>query len=242
MDAIERRLAELTHRPSTSADGVPAEQTEAAIRSALAGVERQINRSGREQLKVSALLETQVEQIDNALEALRAADGRREAELEAVREQSRAASSDSLLDIVRALLPVLDGIDEALRSGRLMVDRSKSPLRHHASLPRLPGRTPQAQHDLVTLREAASSWLVGITIVRQRLLDVLATQGVQPIEAQGQPFDPERHIAVEVVPAGDDLPEGTVAAEVRRGYLTGDRILRHAEVAVGREEIAASSR
>jgi molecular chaperone GrpE len=82
------------------------------------------------------------------------------------------------------------------------------------------------------LRGALDSWLVGLTFVRQRLLDVLAAEGVRPMDAEGQPFDPRLHVALEVVPAGDELPPGTVAAELRRGYLVGDRVLRHAEVAV----------
>jgi molecular chaperone GrpE len=49
-----------------------------------------------------------------------------------------------------------------------------------------------------------------------------------------RPFDPRQHVAVEVVPATDRLPPGTVAAELRRGYLVGERVLRPAEVAVTR--------
>jgi molecular chaperone GrpE len=68
--------------------------------------------------------------------------------------------------------------------------------------------------------------------VRQRLLGVLADEGIMPIAAEGQSFDPHLHVALEVVPPSDDLPPGHVAAELRRGYMAGERVLRHAEVAV----------
>ena len=49
------------------------------------------------------------------------------------------------------------------------------------------------------------------------------------------PFDPHHHVAVEVVPADETVSPGTVASELRRGYLVGDRVLRYAEVAVAGE-------
>ena len=67
-------------------------------------------------------------------------------------------------------------------------------------------------------------------MVRRRLLDALAAEGVTLIAAEGQPFDPRRHIAVEVVAAA--APSGTVMQEIRRGFVVGTRVLRHAEVAV----------
>ena len=61
----------------------------------------------------------------------------------------------------------------------------------------------------------------------------LAQAGVEPIEAVGQPFDPELHEAVdtaEVEPARD----GTVTAQYSRGYRLGNQLLRPARVQVGR--------
>jgi molecular chaperone GrpE len=79
------------------------------------------------------------------------------------------------------------------------------------------------------------AWLAGLTFVRQRLLDVLAAEGVQPIVAEGRPFDPHYHVALEVVRPTDSLPAGTIGAELRRGYLAEGRVLRYAEVAVAGE-------
>ena len=51
------------------------------------------------------------------------------------------------------------------------------------------------------------------------------------IEAQGKPFDPNLHDAVMHV-ENDDLPENTVAVVMRRGYVMGERVIRHAMVQV----------
>ena len=67
----------------------------------------------------------------------------------------------------------------------------------------------------------------------------LAAAGVEPIEAVGEPFDPELHEAIETseVSAED---EGKVLSEHARGYRIGDRLLRPARVKVGRYSEKAS--
>jgi molecular chaperone GrpE len=69
--------------------------------------------------------------------------------------------------------------------------------------------------------------------IRQELLELLARQGVSPVAAVGQPFDPRLHLAVTTVDTMDATQDGTVLREVRTGYVYGDRVLRPAEVQVG---------
>jgi molecular chaperone GrpE len=57
--------------------------------------------------------------------------------------------------------------------------------------------------------------------------------GVEPINAVGQPFDPQLHEAVETTPVDAEL-DGQVIAEYSRGYHIGDRLLRPSKVQVGR--------
>jgi molecular chaperone GrpE len=236
LDAIERRLAELTQHTQAFQPATPqVDQQVAIVKDALVTLEKQISRAGREQLKANSLAEAQIEQLTAALEALRAADSRREAEMAALREQVRQAETADRLEIVRSLLPALDGIDEALRAGQQLLEQQPPPPVPSTPFERMRARIAQAQRPDPTMREALAAWLVGITFVRQRLLDVLAADHVHPIHAQGQPFDPQLHVAVEVVPAGPQAMPGTVVAELRRGYLAGQRVLRHAEVAVASE-------
>jgi molecular chaperone GrpE len=79
------------------------------------------------------------------------------------------------------------------------------------------------------------AWLAGLTLVRERLLQALAAEGIYPIPARGEPFDPHHHIAIEVIPATDEQATGTIVDEYRRGYQVGERILRAAEVVVAKE-------
>lgn len=67
--------------------------------------------------------------------------------------------------------------------------------------------------------------------VYRQFLMTLEKLGVTPIQAQGKPFDPTFHEAV-MQTASDEYTEETVLAEFQRGYVIGDKVLRHAVVKV----------
>ncbi len=67
--------------------------------------------------------------------------------------------------------------------------------------------------------------------VYKQLVDCLKRVGVAPMRSEGKEFDPNLHEAV-MREATSDHPEGTVIEELVRGYLLGDRVLRHAMVKV----------
>jgi molecular chaperone GrpE len=71
----------------------------------------------------------------------------------------------------------------------------------------------------------------GLDLVHRQFLAVMAKYGVEPIEAVGQPFDPNFHEAIMRQPSAD-APEGTAVAELSKGYKIHDRVLRPSKVAV----------
>jgi molecular chaperone GrpE len=77
------------------------------------------------------------------------------------------------------------------------------------------------------------NWLKGVRLTFQKLEEVLASVGVERIEAIGVRFDPNLHEAVGSEESGDH-PEDTVIAELRPGYRMHDRVLRPALVRVAR--------
>jgi len=75
-------------------------------------------------------------------------------------------------------------------------------------------------------------WVEGVTAIDRKLRLLLESEGVTPIEiVPGAPFDPHRHESLVGIP-GSGQPEGTVVAELQRGYRVRDRVLRPAMVAV----------
>jgi molecular chaperone GrpE len=75
--------------------------------------------------------------------------------------------------------------------------------------------------------------LKGVEMVLGALREVLEGQGLVKIEAEGKPFDPERHEAVIAVEQEDTDP-GTVVGIVRTGYELGGKVLRPAMVKVAK--------
>ena len=71
----------------------------------------------------------------------------------------------------------------------------------------------------------------GMSMVLKQLMDFLTENGLQPIEATGQKFDPNLHEAIAHEPSGE-FPEGVVLRQTRRGYRMKDRLLRPSSVVV----------
>lgn len=79
--------------------------------------------------------------------------------------------------------------------------------------------------------EAHESWVEGVRLVERKLRSVLEAEGVTPIEAVGQPFDPNLHEAV-VHEETTEYPDNHVIDELQRGYRLHDRVLRPSLVRV----------
>lgn len=79
--------------------------------------------------------------------------------------------------------------------------------------------------------DAHEAWVEGIRLVERKLRGLLESEGVTPIEAVGQPFNPNLHEAV-VHEDTTEYPDNTVIDEVQRGYLLHERVLRPALVRV----------
>lgn len=203
-----------------------------ALQATIVALEKQIGRAGREQLKANVLSETQADLLAAAIESLRAAEERHATEIVADRQRVHAAVSDARLAVSRAMFPAIDGLDEAIRAGRATLGHAARRESADALLRRLLLGTSEsdAHREVDVLHAALDAWLGGLAMVRRRMLDALAAEGVTTIEAKGQPFDPRHHIAVEVVAA--NVSSGTVLQEIRRGFVVGTRVLRHAEVSV----------
>lgn len=81
---------------------------------------------------------------------------------------------------------------------------------------------------------SARDVLVGVKMVRRQFLSSLEEMGIRLIPAEGTPFDPALHDAVETVSVEEPEKNGLVLEELVRGYRTDDRVLRAARVTVGK--------
>lgn len=75
-------------------------------------------------------------------------------------------------------------------------------------------------------------WVDGIRLIERKLRGILESQGLTPIQALGEPFDPYLHEAVRQ----DKGKEGIVVEELQKGYKLYDRVIRPSKVVVGNGE------
>jgi molecular chaperone GrpE len=94
------------------------------------------------------------------------------------------------------------------------------------------GGIDNLERAIEALRASANQGITsGLDMVQKQLLGILAKYGVEPIAALEQPFDPNLHEAIMQQPSAQH-PEGTVVAELGKGYMIHDRVLRPSKVAV----------
>ncbi len=77
---------------------------------------------------------------------------------------------------------------------------------------------------------ADNSVLDGVKMIKKQFEEALTALGVSPIDAVGNPFDPEKHNAV--MTEESDKDENTVLEELMKGYLYKDKVIRHSMVKV----------
>lgn len=108
--------------------------------------------------------------------------------------------------ILEGMVPVLDSLEAAIKSAVEKVEAD------------------DASPEFTSFNE-------GVELVHKQLLDALKIHGLEPIEAVGEAFDPNQHEALLVTPS-DDVPEGQIIEEFRRGYMLHTRVLRASQVVV----------
>ena len=77
-------------------------------------------------------------------------------------------------------------------------------------------------------------WVEGMWLVERKLRTVLESEGLEPIDSLGTPFDPYLHQAVAHIES--DEPEGTVIEEHQKAYRLHDRVIRPALVTVAKKK------
>lgn len=74
----------------------------------------------------------------------------------------------------------------------------------------------------------------GVSLVYQKLHNILAQKGLEAMDSTGELFDPELHEAITEIPAPTGEMKGKVVDTIEKGYKLKDTIIRHAKVVVGK--------
>ena len=159
-------------------------------------------------------LEAQVESLKNERDELNEKLLRKAAEFDNYRRRMEREKerryTKGKLDVIEPLLEVVDDFERSL----------------------------EAATDLEEMQDGDSAYESlkgGVEMVFRKFQDTLEILGVEPIEAEGEPFDEALHEAMMRQPTSDAEP-GTVLHEIRKGYRMGERVVRHSRVVVAAQE------
>ena len=79
----------------------------------------------------------------------------------------------------------------------------------------------------------ADACIEGFKLIAQKFKNTLTQQGLEKIDTDGQDFDTDFHEAIALIPAPTEELKGKILDCVQAGYKLGDKVIRHAKVAVG---------
>jgi molecular chaperone GrpE len=231
-DTAEAREAELAEEveeadAAVDAEAELAEEVEEA--DAAVDTEAEADEVVEEQAEVAAVTEPADEDAEDATEALEeveASDDAIAADLEKAR-----AEAESYLDDLRRLQADFDNY----RKRTLREQTARAASASQALVARL---LPVLDNFELAVSAAEHSrdfdrMLKGVEMVFGELREVMEGEGLVKIEAEGKPFDPERHEAVIAVEQEDTEP-GMVVDIVRTGYELRGKVLRPAMVKVAK--------
>jgi molecular chaperone GrpE len=78
-----------------------------------------------------------------------------------------------------------------------------------------------------------AAWAEGIELIYRKLVSILENEGITPIQAEGEMFDPNFHEAI-MSDESDSHESGRVIEVMQQGYMLGDKVLRPAMVRVAK--------
>ena len=79
----------------------------------------------------------------------------------------------------------------------------------------------------------ADACIEGFKLIVHKFKNILTQNGLEKIETDGQDFDTDYHEAIALIPAPTEELKGKILDCVQPGYKLGDKVIRHAKVAVG---------
>ena len=156
-------------------------------------------------------LESQLALLTEQLADAKGDQLRVQAEMQNLRRRAErdveSAHKFGLEKLINGLLPVLDNLDRAI------------------------GAVPEEAAD----NEGVKALLEGVELTRKTATDVLTRFSVEVLEPFGEPFDPQFHEAMTMVPSATAEPNSVVDV-LQKGYTLNGRLLRAAMVVIAKGE------
>jgi len=229
LPSVRRWYSEQAKSEQAKSEQTKAEEAQAKSDEEVAeAVEQAASEASKESAEVMDLLKKKDEEIVDLMSRLRYAQADFANLQRITKIEKQKAQTYATANLAKSLLTTLDNLHMALHS---IPESALDPSQAASGSGKKTGPeffTPSSHTTLKQLHE-------GVLLTRNSLLQALKAHGVEPFDAKGEPFDPNYHEALFEVPVGADM-EGKVVDVLKNGYKIGDRVLRAAQVGVGRKQ------
>ncbi len=81
--------------------------------------------------------------------------------------------------------------------------------------------------------DSAENFSEGVSLVYQKLYQILESKGLKAMDSDVLDFDPELHEGITRIPVQDPAQKGKIIDFIEKGYYLNDKIIRHAKVVIG---------
>ena len=133
---------------------------------------------------------------------------------------------------IEELTDTLKRLQAEFENYKKRADKEKSEFAKYAHAGIIAGILPVLDSFEIALKNTSDKekFVEGMKMVYAQLYSTLEAEGLRPIEASGEKFDPYKHEVL--MKEESDKPEGIVLEEFQRGYMLNDKVLRFSKVKI----------
>lgn len=167
------------------------------------------------------------------------------------KEQAKAEEYSREIEMLKDQLKELSGVEERYKYKLAEIDNYRKQIEREAQI-HVKVKIEEFLKKLINLRDdylraietakksnGPAVIINGLESILKNLDVILKEEGVREIDAVGKAFDPSMHEAISFVDT-NEYPENTVTAEIRKGYMLSDRVIRPSLVEVSKKANAKS--
>lgn len=162
------------------------------------------------------------------------------------KEQAKAEEYSKEIEMLKDQLKELSGVEERYKYKLAEIDNYRKQIEREAQI-QVKVKIEEFLKKLINLRDdylraietakksnGPAMIINGLESILKNLDVILKEEGVREIDAVGKAFDPSIHEAISFVDTSE-YPENTVTAEIRKGYMLSDRVIRPSLVEVSKK-------
>ena len=162
------------------------------------------------------------------------------------KEQAKAEEYSREIEMLKDRLKELSGVEERYKYKLAEIDNYRKQIEREAQI-HVKVKIEEFLKKLINLRDdylraietakksnGPAVIINGLESILKNLDVILKEEGVREIDAVGEAFDPSMHEAISFVDT-NEYPENTVTAEIRKGYMLSDRVIRPSLVEVSKK-------